>query len=90
MRSEYSALITPQQEPHLKILALESLVNLAKSLVNFTEEYQKRMEELNKLRNSSMELEREGEDFETIMGEDYRGDIFDRTDGYALINGKVG
>lgn len=68
-----------QQEPHLKILALESLVNLAKSLVQFTEEYQKRMEEFNKLRNTSLEAERE-EDFENIIAEG-DGEAFDRSVG---------
>jgi brefeldin A-inhibited guanine nucleotide-exchange protein len=39
LRSEYSTVINPQQEPTLKVLALESLVNLVKSLVLFQEEY---------------------------------------------------
>jgi len=71
LRSEYGALILPQQEPHLKILALESLVNLAKSLVMFTEDYQKKLDE-NNLKNTSWEAEREGEDFETIIGDEMR------------------
>lgn len=39
MRSEYGTVINPQQEPTLKVLALESLVNLVKSLAQFQEEY---------------------------------------------------
>jgi len=81
LRAEYGALIVPQQEPHLKILALESLVNLAKSLVQFTEEYQKKLDE-NKLINTSWEAEREGEDFETVIGEEMReGMGFEKGDG---------
>ena len=82
-RPEYTALITPQQEQQLKILALEPLVKLAKSLLQFTEDYQKRMEEVSKLRNSSQELERDGEDYETTIGDEFRDDLFGKSDGYT-------
>ena len=70
MRPEYSALITAQNEPKLRILALDSLVNLARALVIFTEDYQKKLEEIAKERNTSYEVERDGEDIETIATED--------------------
>lgn len=40
-RNDYSTVISPQQEPTLKIIALESLVNLVKSLVQYIEENKK-------------------------------------------------
>ena len=64
LRPEYSALITAQNEPKLRHLALDSLVNLARALVIFTEDYQKKLEEINKQKNASFEFERDG-------GEDY-------------------
>ncbi len=66
MRPEYSALITAQNEPKLRHLALDSLVNLARALVIFTEDYQKKLEEVMKQRNNtSYEAERDvGEDYE--------------------------
>lgn len=67
----------PAQETYLRILALESLVNMVKSLVQFTLDYQKHlqkgMEENTKVRKiASMDNEKEFDDRDSSGGEDNR------------------
>ena len=43
-RPEYSTVIQPNQEYNLRGLAIESIVNMVRNLVNFTEENRVRIE----------------------------------------------
>ncbi len=49
-RIEYSTIVTADQELQLKALALESLVKLVKSLIQFTQEYQAKQDEAARLK----------------------------------------
>ena len=73
LRPEYSSLIMPSQETYLRILALESLVNMVKSLVQFTLDYQKNLQENTKVKKiASMENEKDLDDRDSSGGEDNR------------------
>jgi len=49
-RIEYSTIVTADQELQLRALALESLVKLVKSLIQFTQEYQAKQDEAARLK----------------------------------------
>ncbi len=76
LRPEYSSVILPAQELNLKSLALESLVNLVKALVQFTEESQQKLDEHNKEEN-----EKDGDDNDSTGGEDTKETtVFEKAD----------
>lgn len=63
----------PAQETYLRILALESLVNMVKSLVQFTLDYQKNLQENTKVKKiASMDNEKDLGDGDSSGGEDNR------------------
>lgn len=81
-RPEYSSFILPQQELYLKTMALDSLVTLVKSLMHFTQDFQKnekkKVEETSenkKAFSSSLKDERDFDDKDSSDGEDNRGDV---------------
>jgi len=80
LRPEYSSLILPPQEHLLKILALESLVTLVKSLVQFSQDHQrtekKRFEEANGSKKVvSLDNEKDFDDKDSSEGEDNGRDV---------------
>jgi hypothetical protein len=54
-RLEYGTIVTAEQELQLRALALESLVKLVKSLIQYTQEYQAKQEEAAKLKKANEE-----------------------------------
>ena len=82
-RPEYSSFILPPQENYLKTVALESLVTLAKSLMHFTQDFQRNLKKNddktpdNKTAaiSSSLKDERDFDDHDSSEGEDTRGDV---------------
>ena len=77
---EYGAMVTESQGQQLKILALEALVKLVKSLVQFTEEFQVKGQEIHiKKAVSGTEEEAENEK-EDIGIETVNGQILDKMD----------
>ena len=73
-------MILPFQEQHLKIMALESLVTLVKSLVQFSQDHQstekRRLEEVNGTKKVvSLENEKDFDDKDSSEGEDNNRDI---------------
>ena len=51
-RPEYSAMINPAQEHQLKTLALETLAKLVKSLLQFTQEHQAKVDDIIKAKKA--------------------------------------
>ncbi len=80
-RPEYNSFILPQQELYLKTMALDSLVTLVKSLMHFTQDFQKnekkKVEETDNKKpfSSSLKDERDFDDKDSSDGEDNRGDV---------------
>jgi len=69
-RPEYSSIITANQAQQLKTLALESLVKLVKSLVQYTQDHQKKLEDalkFKKVKSAEEETETEKEAEENAL-----------------------
>jgi hypothetical protein len=81
-RVEYNAMVTESQGQQLKILALEALVKLVKSLVQFTEEFQAKGQEykIQKVISAPAEEEAENEKETEIGLESVNGQSLDSMD----------
>ena len=81
-RPEYSAILTANQAHQLRTLALESLVKLVKSLIHYTQDHQKRLEDvlkMKKIKSSEEESETEKEVEENVL-DNMNKEVFEKMD----------
>lgn len=81
-KPEYASIITANQAQQLRTLALESLVKLVKSLVQFTQDHQKKLEDvlkLKKMKSNEEETETEKEAEEKAL-DNLTKEVFEKMD----------